>query len=164
MNCSESQRTAPCSELPGHPVYTGASQPDPQFDDTELPYRRFMRDHYLEGELVPAHFRFPNPSFNREKYSSPEDVLHPDCADGRDVRGWGVLECSSKDIPTPFTAPDGRQYNFSAIHCPPPCCYAHAELLCLSGGGYVKEPSKKVREAFRVELARKMRVRIEPQV
>jgi len=40
------------------------------------------------------------------------------------------------------------------------CCYAHTEVWCKTGGEFVDEPSRKVRETFRVKLALRMTVRI----
>lgn len=120
-----------------------------------------MVAHFQNRQLLPAAFRFPRQSFNREKYSKPEDVLHSDCCDGHKLEdGWGVLECSSTDLPTPIGGQDGRTFQFEAIHNPLECCYAHTEVCCKAGDEFVGQPSPTVKEMFRVRLAQRMTVRI----
>jgi len=131
------------------------------FADGELLYRRYRVEHFPNQQLLPAAFKFPRQSFNRGKYSTPEDVLHPDCCDGKKLQdGWGVLECSSTNLPTPIDGQDGRTFRFEPIHRPLECCYAHTEVCCRAGGEFVDQPSRKVKEAFRVRLALRMAVRI----
>jgi hypothetical protein len=152
----------PCSDDPGHPRYRNDEPVDQVFDDGELLYRRYRREHFYNQQLLPAAFRFPRQSFNREKFSTPEDVLHPDCCEGNKLEGWGVLQCSSSDLPTPLDGSDGRRFEFKPIHRPQECCYAHAEVWCkVAEGEFVDEPSPKVKETFRVRLAQRMTVRIQ---
>jgi len=150
-----------CSDEEGHPKYQNGSGVDPGFAEGELLFRRYKKEHYQGGQLLAAAFKFPSQSFNRQKYSKPEDVLHPDCCKGADLRDWGVLECSSTDLPTPIPGTDNRTFHFSAEHVPQECCYAHTVLLCTCGGVVVDKPSPKVREIFRVLLSQRMKVRIE---
>jgi hypothetical protein len=118
-------------------------------------------EHFQNQQLLPSAFKFPRQSFNREKYSTPEDVLHADCCEGKKLQdGWGVLECSSTSLPTPINGQDGRTFQFEPIHRPLDCCFARTELCCKAGGESVDEPSPKVREIFRVRLAQRMTVRI----
>ena len=131
------------------------------FAPGELLYRRYREEHFQNQQLLPAAFRFPRQSFNREKYSTPEDVLHSDCCDGQKLQdGWGVLECSSTDLPTPIDGQDGKTFQFEPIHKPTECCFAHTEVHCKTAGEFVDEPSRKVKEIFRVKLAQRMSVRI----
>jgi hypothetical protein len=151
-----------CSGEPGHPRYRNGDPEDQEFAEGELLFRRYKAEYFPNGRLLPAAFRFPRVSFNREKYSKPEDVLHPDCCDGQKLEdGWGVLECSPTNLPTPIDGQDGRTFQFEPIHKPLKCCYAHTEVCCKTGGEFVDEPSKKVRETFRVRLAERMTVRIQ---
>ena len=122
-----------------------------------------MVEHFQNQRLLPSAFKFPRQSFNSEKYSAPEDVLHPDCCDGNKLKGeWGVLECASTSLPTPVDGPDGKTFEFEPVHRPLECCYAHTEVWCKgTEGEYVDEPSPKVRETFRVRLAQRMTVRIQ---
>jgi hypothetical protein len=152
----------PCAGDPGHPRYRNGDSEDQAFDEGERLYRRYRIDDFKHGQLLPSAFRFPRQSFNRGKYSTPEDVLHPECGDGKNFQGWGVLECSSTDLPTPVDGADGRNFQFVPIHQPLECCYAHTEVWCKTvEGEVIDEPSKKVKETFRVKLARRMVVRIQ---
>ena len=151
----------PCSDEPKHPRYQNGEPVDRTFSDGELLYRRYLAEHFQNQQLLPSAFKFPRQSFNREKYSMPEDVLHIDCCDGKALGdGWGVLQCSSADLPSPITGGDGRAFEFQAVHKPTDCCYAHCEIWCKSGETTVDTPSPKVKETFRVRLAQKMTVRI----
>jgi len=152
-----------CSGEPGHPRYRNSDPEDPDFTEGELLFRRYLADHFQNQQLLPSAFQFPRQSFNREKYSRPEDVLHPDCCGGKQLKnGWGVLECSSTNLPTPVVGQDGQTFQFEPVHKPLDCCYAHTEVWCrASEGGLVDAPSPKVKETFRVKLAQRMTVRIE---
>jgi hypothetical protein len=150
-----------CSGDPGHPRYRNGDPEDQVFTEGELLYRRYRAEHFQNRQLLPSAFRFPRQSFNREKYSTPEDVLHSDCCDGKKLEdGWGVLECSSTNLPTPIDGQPGKTFQFEPIHKPLECCYAHTEVCCKAGGGFVDEPSRTVKEIFRVKLAQRMTVRI----
>jgi hypothetical protein len=149
----------PCSGEPGHPRYRNGDPEDQVFTNGELLYRRYRVEHFQNQQLLPSAFKFPRQSFNREKYSTPEDVLHSDCCDGKKLQdGGGVLECSSTNLPTPIDGQDGRTFQFETVHKPLECCHAHTELCCKAGGEFVDEPSPKVKEIFRVRLALRMTV------
>jgi hypothetical protein len=149
-----------CAADPGHPRYQNGDPDDQVFSDGELLYRRYRAEHFLEQKLLPSAFTFPRQSFNRAKYSMPEDVLHPECCHGKELAGWGILECSSTNLPTPIGGTDGRAFQFEAVHQPLECCYAHTEIWCKTGeGGVIDQPSPKVKEAFRVRLAQMMTIR-----
>jgi hypothetical protein len=148
-----------CSDEEGHPRYANGSVEDPVFVDGEKLFRRYLREHFLDQQLLPSAFQFPRQSFNREKYSTPEDVLHPDCCNGKKLKDWGVLECPATDLPTPIKGPENREFHFKAEHRPWACCYAHTEVTCRENQTE-KSPSPKVKELFRIELARRMSVRI----
>jgi hypothetical protein len=153
-----------CSGEEGHPQYQEGSALDPMFVDRELLFRRFRKDHLKDGRVLPSAFRFPRQSFIRAKYSVPEDVLHPDCCDGKDLRHWGVLECSSTELPTPLISGDQRSFIFAAVHAPLECCYAHTEIRCECDGSDVIEPSKKVQEEFKVKLSLRAQILIDASV
>jgi hypothetical protein len=150
-----------CTDEPGHPRYQDGDAADQDFATGELLYRRYLLGHFQNNQLLPAAFTFPRPSFNREKYSGPEDVLHADCCGGTRRGEMGVLECSSTDLPAPIDGADGGPIRFRPVHRPLKCCYAHTEIWCRNAEGEdVERPSRHVREAFRVGLALRMTVRI----
>ena len=132
------------------------------FDDNEVLYRRYLLAHFVDHELVPQHFQFPRPSFNRSKFSQPVDVLHPDCCDGRVFgSGLGVLECLASDARVSTLSHDNREVALHPKHIPLPTCYAHSELWCIiSEDGTELRPSSTVREKFRIKLAKKFSERI----
>jgi hypothetical protein len=154
-----------CSGEEGHPQYWNGTPEDPVFLNGEKLFRRYRKEDFYDQRLLPAAFKFPRQSFNRERYSTPEDVLHSDCCNGQQLVGWGVLECSATDLPTPIDGPNNRRFHFAAVHQPRECCYAHTELWCRIEDQWVDEPSpKKLKETFRVLLAQRMTIRIVAQI
>jgi len=115
------------------------SAEDQSFEPGELLFRRYPHEHFVDNRRLPCAFRFPRPSFNRAKYSKPEDVLHPDCCDGKVHLRHGILVWSISELPNK-------------------CCYAHCEVRCTLEGNEVEQPSKAVREKFCVALSLKMAV------
>jgi hypothetical protein len=148
------------------PIHQNDKTPVDRFEADELLYRRYLSEHFADGKILPASFRFPKQSFNRSLFSKPEDVLHVDCCDGVELlpKGeWGVLECQISALPSPVNTTDGRSYMFFPKHAPEPTCYAHSELWCrrdLSDTMDYDHPPTSVREIFRIRLARVMSVRI----
>ena len=148
------------------PIHQDSKLPVEFSQSDELLYRRYRSEHFNDGKILPASFRFPRQSFNRSRFSKPEDVLHPDCCDGKALSaqgGWGVLECPVGQIPSPVSSIDGRNYIFSPKHVPEPTCYAHSELWCRkdsSDTSQYDDPPTSVKETFRIKLAQVMTVRI----
>jgi hypothetical protein len=132
------------------------------FDDDEVLYRRYLLAHFIDHELVPQHFHFPRPSFNRSKFSRPLDVLHPDCCDGKTLgTGWGVLECLASDAHVSTQSHDAKELVLHPKHKPLATCYAHTELWCFtSESGAEAKPSPTVKEKLRIKLAKKFNERI----
>jgi hypothetical protein len=151
----------PCSGQDGHPRYKNGEATDQQFAPDELLYRRVKKEFVQGRQVLPSALAFPRQSFNRQKYSETEDVLHQDCCGGENRAGLGVAECAVADLPSPLTADDGRVFHFCAVHVPGDCCFAHSELHCLLNDQPIDEPNKKIRERFRVSLAQRLRIRIE---
>lgn len=160
-NPQQSPSSENTSEL--SPVHQDGLPVVDTFDDSEVLYRRYLLAHFVDRELVPQHFQFPKPSFNRGKFSRPEDVLHPDCCDGKVLgQGWGVLECLASDACISTLSHDNREVLLSPKHVPLQSCYAHSELWCFvsEDGSELKKPSSTVREKFRIKLAKKFNERI----
>jgi hypothetical protein len=132
------------------------------FDDDEVLYRRYLLAHFIDHELVPQHFQFPRPSFNRSKFSEPVDVLHPDCCDGKVLgTGWGVLECLALDARVSTQSHDDKELVLGPKHRPLPTCYAHSELWCIvAESGVEPKLSSTLKERFRIKLAKKFNERI----
>jgi hypothetical protein len=150
------------AEQPDSPVHLGSKSAVRDFAGDELLYRRYSREHFVNGKLLPAAFRFAEtsgPSFNRSAFSKPEDVLHPDCCGGQRLLHYGILQCAVSDLPSPLIAEaEGTPYFFSPRHKPEPTCYAHTEVWCRRARAEIKEgplqPPKAIRERFRIELAK----------
>ncbi|HYM10163.1 MAG TPA: hypothetical protein VEU62_05510 [Bryobacterales bacterium] len=135
----------------------------PLFEPREKLYRRYHRDHLVNGVLTPLGFKFPRQSVNRSKFSLPSDALEADCWEGKVLEGFGVLEFLVADIPDPVSSEDGREYRFLMKHAPTDTCYAHSEIWCrlqvAALDGY-DEPPKNVKEKFRARLAQRVTVAI----
>ena len=141
------------------PIHSNGRLADPVFENDELLYRRFDPKRFLlNGILSPLAFNFPRQSVNRGKFSVPGDVLEPDCCDGIQLTGWQVVALLVGDMPQRLISGDNREFHFFLRHMPVPRCYAHSEMWCNQGGPDVEvydEPPKKVRDEFRMTLARK---------
>jgi hypothetical protein len=62
---------------------------DQDFQATEKLFRRYTRDHYMNGQFSNTGFAFTSPqSVNRQKYSEPVDALYSEADEFVD---WGVL-------------------------------------------------------------------------
>ena len=130
------------------------------FDSDELLYRRYAMVHFVDGQVLPQSIRFPKPSFNRSKFSRPEDVLHVDCCNGKELSGWGVLESSWSELSVSAVSGDERQFTLYPKHMPEPTCYAHAELWCASADSQDSKPSESAKEKLRILLSRALKVKI----
>ena len=135
----------------------------PHFHDDERLFRRYRSSHIQEGELDPSAIRFDEPpSFLRSAFSRPEDALHRDCADGKDVSEFGVLEMKVSAAYYKDGTSDNQVFTFQPTHVPLSACYAHSEIHCvgLSGDSTTQhvKPPKRIRNAFRLRLARALSV------
>lgn len=152
------------------PSFEATSQPRPvqqdgrpavdAFDPSEFFYRRYSISHFADGYVLPQTFSFPRPSFNRSKFSRPEDVLHTDCCDGKERPGWGVLECPVLDLSISKVSGDGRTFTLYPRHIPKTSCYAHSELWCESLISKDAKPSESAKEKLRIALSRVLKVKI----
>jgi hypothetical protein len=83
---------------------------DQEFQATEKLFRRYMREHYVNGQFSNTGFAFTSPqSVNREKYAEPADVLFSEMDEFAD---WGVLSFKCEDLPNSFP-PENPQYKFA---------------------------------------------------
>jgi hypothetical protein len=148
--------------LPQHTEGRSAHQ---VFSPDEKLYRRIHPSEVNSmGEVIPARIQTvafkPTvdgaPSVNRALYSTPEDVLHPDCCDGRDRSDCLVYAISVKDLPRVLHCQDGRDFAFIPCHQPLETCFAHSVIKSVESAdvaqGYRQLP-KSLREQFRVRFA-----------
>jgi hypothetical protein len=119
-----------------------------------------FRQQQQETQVAPQSIRFPKPSFNRSKFSKPEDVLHVDCCDGKRLPGWGVLESRLSDLRASAESGDNRTFTLYPKHEPETTCYAHSELWCSSPTSEDAKPTDSVKEKLRIKLARILKVKI----
>lgn len=132
---------------------------DQDFRATEKLFRRYTREHYINGQFSNTGFAFTSPqSVNRQKYSEPTDVLF---SETDEFAEWGVLSFKCEDLPESFP-PDDPQYTFFAKHVPMEDNYAHSEVWCdgrPATGEYVR-PSKQLRKLFRAALSQRIVIEI----
>jgi hypothetical protein len=123
--------------------------------------------------IVPSSFKFEHErgqSFNRSRFSEPQDVLHSDCARSTSLSEWGVWQCTVGDIPSPVVGQDTPSSSIlfiPLIHTPEETCYAHSELWCRrvgSSSSDYEEPPKKVKEALKIKLSLALKVIIPSKV
>lgn len=146
-------------------------------DDQFLPHEELYRavasqDLYPDGNLIS--FRciegdFPGVSVNRQKYSAPADVLHPNCCGSASREGWGVMVSSVDSIVVlrATTAENKaelrRTFNARVFHTPLGTCYAHSEIDCtLVDEPDRTKPSPIVKRELRAAIARSFRIVIKP--
>jgi hypothetical protein len=139
------------------------------FAPEEALYRRVLPSEELDdGEIDPTRLNSVSfkkevqsaPSVLRGKYATPEDVLHKDCADQKDVTGQLVYFVSVSDLPPEIHSDDGNASCVFPLHLPVPSCGAHSVISCCRKGDETRtyeKPSKSARYDLRVKLAAKMR-------
>lgn len=147
------------------PQHTDGRSANQSFPPDEKLYRRI---HPIEinsmGEVIPARIQTVSfkssvegaPSVNRALYSTPADVLHPDCCDGRDRSDYLVYAISVKDLPGVLHCQDGRDFAFIPHHHPLETCFAHSVVKSVDvadGAQVYRQLPKSLREQFRVRFA-----------
>lgn len=150
------------------PTRKGDKEPVQDFADDEILYRRFSANQLVNGEVLPTSIDFDEPpSFCRSKWAGPEDTIHRHCANNRDVSSYGVFGLSVLDVK--IRIDDSEQaFEFYPLHAPLEACYAHSELRYRKNTESspameeYKKPNKKIRNNFRMRVASKLRVVIEP--
>src|ERR1700734_3495427 len=142
------------------PMHQDGRRAVDSFDPDEFLYRRYALVHFVDGRVLPQSISFPKPSFNRSKFSRPEDVLHVDCCDGKELPGWGVLESSTSDLSVSAESGDKRRFTLYPKHVPKPTCYAHSELWCSSPSSEDAKPTESSKEKLRILLSRALKVKI----
>jgi hypothetical protein len=144
------------------PIHQDGQSAVDTFDPDEFLYRRYSVVHFVDGHVLPQAISFPKPSFNRSRFSRPEDALHIDCCGGKQLSpGWGVLESRAANLRVSAELGDRRRFTMYPKHVPLPTCYAHSELWCASPlDSEDAKPSSSAKEKLRILLSRALTARI----
>ena len=135
-------------------------KPDPLFGPDERLYRRILPDHISEDNHVMAAAvedikeRHPSCSFNRGKYSNPQDVLdsdHPELSK--------IAFLVAGNLPEPVAHPSDPQtkFGFRLEHLPDEDNYSHSEVQVTKNATIASNlKNSEVRRHLREALADKM--------
>jgi hypothetical protein len=129
--------------------------------DNEIPsdealYRSVAKDEVDEHGALAAAVEMPACSFNRSKYSEPEEVI----VASRPTQN-GILEITPAELPPPVPRTSGEPYEFFAADDPIAANQAHCEVRIRRTGIEYKashKPNKEIVMKARAELAKRMRV------
>jgi len=135
------------------------------FGAEELLYRRVMPSQVHDGQIDPVALSFRRPlSTLRSREARPEDVLHPDCADGKSVARQIAISFPISILPSVIHDDGSNDFAVFPNHKPLLKCFAHTNLWCLDSSIAVdrsceisdaveqeiyREPPKKVRNTLR---------------
>lgn len=129
----------------------------PDFAVAELLFLRYMSQHFVQGELLPAGIRSQlKQSVNRGRFSEPEDVLFSETGE---YDGLGVVEFRVANIRERVEQPQGPTFIFFMRHEPEDKNYSHSEIWSdheTRTGGF-RSPSRTVSLLFRTFLCRSIR-------
>ena len=142
------------------PKKRGDLPADQSFEVAEELYRRVPRECLSPlGEIVPSQIRCSfgksikkSPSVLRSKYGTAWDVLHRDCADGKDVSSHLVFFLTPDELPVGVESGDKELYDFYPFHDPEINCYAHTLIACRkrqNSVGDFDEPTSSVRNKLK---------------
>lgn len=135
---------------------------DTVFEPTEKLFRRYNREHFIDGKFSNMGFSFKSPpSVNREKYGEASDVIF---SETDKFAKWGVLSFQAQYVSVALP-PDRPEYTFFPKHVPLEINYAHSEVYCVAGsamGAYV-EPRSAVRKLFRATLSQRVVIEVEAE-
>lgn len=138
-------------------MYRRGREVVPDFAGAELLYLRYMSQHFVQGELIPAGIRSQlKQSVNRGIFSEPGDALFSETGE---YNGLGVVEFRVADIPERVEQPDGPSFVFFMRHEPEEENYSHSEIWSdheVRTGGF-RRPSPTVSLTFRILLCRSIR-------
>jgi hypothetical protein len=129
------------------PLHIDGKAADQTFDADELLFRRVPKTHIEDGEvsilaLPDSELKFEKhaphcTSVVRSKYCVHyTDVLHPDCAGGRDYSAthavcyWRVGDLANGKMIDPLPKGSAKKWDLFAYHDPLITCYAHTAICC----------------------------------
>jgi hypothetical protein len=133
---------------------------DPTIPAEEALYRSVAKEHVGEHGVLAAAVDAPACSFNRSRYSAPDDVITA----SRPTEN-GILEITPGELPPPLPRADATPYEFYAAD--DPCLVngreneAHCEVrIKRTGTEYAAnhKPPKDIKLKAREALARKLRI------
>jgi hypothetical protein len=139
-----------------------------EFTADELLYRRVAEAELTGGEVDPSRLNSITfdkdvkgaPSVLRGLFAVPADVLHSDCAGGKDVSHYLVYSLRVDDLPAALKSDDGKCFSTYPLHQPERACGAHSVIAsCLAedqSRAYVKLP-RSARNDLRTKLAVRMK-------
>jgi len=133
-----------------------ARTPSPTIPQDEPLYRRVAKDHMDGHGVLAAAIEMPACSFNRSRYSRPDDVIVPEYPTEN-----GIVEITPGELPSPVPRTSGEPYEFFAADDPNDENDAHCEVrIRRTGIPYAKshKPKKDILMKARAELAKRMRV------
>jgi hypothetical protein len=130
-----------------------------EFGTRELLYMRYQKAYWISGVFSSTGIQSTNPSFNREKFSVPSDVL----TDGNDsYPRWGVLSCGVHQIPTEVLSGDNVAFDFFPRYDPLEHNRAHSVIAHKPKTD--QKPPGRVRKLVRLLLGQAMMVQIAAEV
>ena len=142
-------------------------KPDPSFENDEKLFRRVDEQHIqnnrvMGNALEEIREQHPSCSFNREKYSLPEQVLDPSRPEQNRIAYLVAGNLPKPELyPLDPSVPQAQKvlYAFRLIHLPEENNYSHTEAqVTKRGQDATKVGSKSVRRELREALAEKMTV------
>lgn len=142
-----------------------------EFRTSELLYRRFRREDFRDGIILPSALKFPNKnnktgqSVNRSAFSQPADALWTPM---HRLHGLGVFQFPVSCLPERCTCSQtNRQFVFFPKHVPLSNNYAHSEIWCdefpAKNAGYVL-PTALVKKELRASIQKYSRIVIAAEI
>jgi hypothetical protein len=132
-------------------LHTEGREPDSQFADSELLYRRIAGG-YEREDLIAAFSLKPGESLNRQRYSAyPQDVLF-NIVDGNHHVGSTILAFEVRQVRQQIPQSVNNQvvtYSFRLKHKPEDCMYPHCEIEVWENGRLVDRVPGSLRRKLR---------------
>lgn len=128
---------------------------DASIPGDEALYRSVAAEDVFDHGVLATAVEMPACSFNRSKFSRPEDVLLPRPSD------TGIVEITPSELPGQIPRDAGEPYLFLVADDPVEANEAHCEVrICRKGFEYSRnhKPKKDVLMKAREELAKRLRI------